>query len=105
MKPLSVVILPGNSKNAESLAKSLHNHFRVVNLAGSLDELRHAIPRHSADVIIVDMERAGMDDIQRLHNDFSSTNIVCTHRLADERMLPAMCFTISATLLDSGSGR
>jgi DNA-binding NtrC family response regulator len=86
MKPLSVVILPDNSKNAESLAKSLHNHFRVVNLAGSLDELRYAIPRHAADVVIVDMERAGMEDVLRLHKDFSSTNIVCTHRLADERM-------------------
>jgi DNA-binding NarL/FixJ family response regulator len=86
MKPLSVVILPDNSKTAESLAKSLHNHFRVVNLAGSLDELRYAIPRHAADVIIVDLERAGIEDVLRLRQDFSSTNIVCTHRLADERM-------------------
>ena len=86
MKPLSVVILPNSSNHAESLAKSLHNHFRVVNLAGSIDELRHAIPRHAADVIIVDLEQAGMDDVLRLHKDFSSTNIVCMHRLADERM-------------------
>jgi len=86
MKPLSVVILPGNGKIAESLAKSLHNHFRVVNLAGNLDELRCAIPQHAADVAIVDLERAGLEDVLKLRQDFSSTSIVCTHRLADERM-------------------
>jgi DNA-binding NarL/FixJ family response regulator len=86
MKPLSVVILPGNGKAAESLAQSLHNHFRVVNLAGNLEELRHAIPRHAADVIIVDLERAGLEDVLELRKEFSSLSIVCTHRLADERM-------------------
>ncbi|HEY6271500.1 MAG TPA: hypothetical protein VIX19_05830 [Terriglobales bacterium] len=86
MKPLSVVILPGNGKIAESLAKSLYNHFRMVNLAGNLDELRHAIPRHAADVAIVDLERVGMADVLELRKEFSSINIVCTHRLADEEM-------------------
>lgn len=86
MKPLSVVILSGNGKIAESLAKSLHNHFRVVNLAGNMDELRRAIPRHAVDVAIVDLERARMEDILALRKEFSSTSIVCTHRLADEHM-------------------
>lgn len=86
MKPLSVIVFQINSKSAESLAKSLYNHFRVVNVAGDLDELRRAIPRHSADVAIVDLERTGLDDVRQLHQEFTATSIVCTHRLADERM-------------------
>lgn len=86
MKPQSVVILSDNGKGAESLAKSLHNHFRVVNLAGNMDELRHAIPRHAADVAIVDLEQARIEDVLALRKDFSSTSIVCMHRLADESM-------------------
>ena len=105
MKPLSVVILPDNSKNAESLAKSLHNHFRVVNLAGSLDELRHAIPRHAADVVIVDLERAGIEDVLRLRKDFSSTSIVCTHRLADEQMWTSALAAGAADCCSSGDVR
>jgi DNA-binding NarL/FixJ family response regulator len=86
MKPLSVVVFQNNSRNAESLAKSLYPHFRMVNVARDLNELRNSIPRHRADVAIVDLELAGMDDVRRLKHDFSATTIVCTHRLADEKM-------------------
>jgi DNA-binding NarL/FixJ family response regulator len=86
MKPLSVVVYQYSHETAESLAKSLYNHFRVVNVAHNLDELRHAIPRHSADVAIVDLERTGLEDIRQLHKDFAGTSIVCVHRLADEGM-------------------
>jgi DNA-binding NarL/FixJ family response regulator len=86
MKPLSVVVLQNSSKSAESLAKSLYPHFRVVNVARDLVELKNCIPRHRADVAIVDLELAGLDEVQRLKHDFSATNIVCTHRLADEKM-------------------
>jgi DNA-binding NarL/FixJ family response regulator len=86
MKPLSVVVYQCNHESAESLAKSLYSHFRVVNVARDLDELRRAILRHSADVAIVDMERTALEDIQRLRQEFVSTRIVCIHRLADERL-------------------
>jgi DNA-binding NarL/FixJ family response regulator len=86
MKPLSVVVAQSNSKTAEMLAKSLYNHFRVVNLAGNLDELRQAIPRHRADVAIVDLELAALSDVRQLAREFSGTTVVCTHRLADEKM-------------------
>jgi len=86
MKPLSVVVFQNSSKTAETLAKSLYPHFRVVNVARDLEELKNAIPRHRADVAIVDLELAGIDDVQRLKRDFSATKIVCTHRLADEKM-------------------
>jgi DNA-binding NarL/FixJ family response regulator len=86
MKPLSVVVYQCNHESAESLAKSLYNHFRVVNVARDLDELRRAILHHSADVAIVDMERTALEDIQQLRQEFVATRIVCIHRLADERL-------------------
>jgi DNA-binding NarL/FixJ family response regulator len=86
MKPLSVVVYQCNHASAESLAKSLYNHFRVVNVARDLDELRRAILCHRADVAIVDMERTALEDIQRLRHEFVATRIVCIHRLADERL-------------------
>jgi CheY-like chemotaxis protein len=66
MKPLSVVVAQSNSKTAEMLAKSLYNHFRVVHLAGDVDELRQAIPRYRADVAIVDLELAALMEVQQL---------------------------------------
>ncbi|MCU1333891.1 MAG: hypothetical protein JWM08_2883 [Candidatus Angelobacter sp.] len=86
MRPLSVVVAQSNSKTAEMLAKSLYNHFRVVHLAGDVDELRQSIPRYRADVAIVDLELAALMEVQQLKRDFSHTTIVCTHRLADEKM-------------------
>ncbi|HEV3038976.1 MAG TPA: hypothetical protein VHA33_14455 [Candidatus Angelobacter sp.] len=86
MKPLSIVVAQSNAKAAESLARSLHHHFRVVNLARSVNELRNSIPRHRADVAVVDLELAAFAEIQELSKEFSATTIVCTHRLADEKM-------------------
>jgi DNA-binding NarL/FixJ family response regulator len=86
MKPLSVVVAQNNSKSGETLAKSLYNHFRTVNVVRGLDELRYAIPRHRADVAIVDLELADISEVKRLNREFPATTIVCTHRLADEKM-------------------
>ena len=86
MKPLSVIVAQSNGKTAEVLARSLYNHFRVVNVAGDLDELRYAIPRHRADVAIVDLELAPLHQVQQLTRDFRATRVICTHRLADEKM-------------------
>ena len=86
MKPLSVVVAQSNGQTAEVLAKSLYNHFRVVNVAGNLDELRFAIPRHRADVAIIDLELAPLREVQELTREFAATRVICTHRLADERM-------------------
>ncbi len=86
MKPLSIVVAQSNAKAAESLARSLHNHFRLVNVARNVNELRHSIPRHRADVAVVDLELAALAEIQELRKQFGATTIVCTHRLADEKM-------------------
>ena len=86
MKPLSVVVAQSDAKTADFLARSLYNHFRVVNKAADLNELMHSIPKHRADVAIVDLELAGIEQVQQLRSQFSGTTIVCTHRLADEKM-------------------
>lgn len=86
MKPLSVIVAQRDAKTADFLARSLYNHFRVVTTAGNLDDLVHSIPKHRADVAIVDLELAGLEQVQQLRNQFSGTTIVCTHRLADEKM-------------------
>lgn len=86
MKPLSVVVAQSSAKVSETLAKSLYNHFRVVTTAGSLSDLMHSIPKHRADVAIVDLELADIRQVEQLVRQFSSTTVVCTHRLADEKM-------------------
>jgi len=86
MRPLNVVVAQLDSKNAQHLAASLYGHFRSVAVARSLEELRDAIPKHHADVAIVDLELVGLPDLQDLHRTFRNTNIVCTHRVADEEM-------------------
>lgn len=86
MKPLSVVVAQGNAKTADSLAKSLYSHFRAVNVARNVLELRDSIPRNRADVAIIDLELAGVGEVQQLRKEFPQVTIVCTHRVADEKM-------------------
>ena len=86
MKPLSVVVAQSNAKTADFLVKSLYNHFRVVNTVENVPDLLHSIPKHRADVAIVDLEMADLDQVQQLTQQFAATTIVCTHRLADEKM-------------------
>lgn len=86
MKPLSVVVAQSNAKAGETLAKSLYNHFRVVTTTDSLNDLVHSIPKHHADVAIVDLELADIQQVKELVRQFSGTTVVCTHRLADEKM-------------------
>jgi DNA-binding NarL/FixJ family response regulator len=86
MKPLSVVVAQSNAKAAEFLVDSLFKHFRQVNRVSNLNELRHSIPKHRADVAVVDLELADLNQVQRLKDEFAGTTFVCTHRLADEKM-------------------
>jgi DNA-binding NarL/FixJ family response regulator len=79
----------------DHLAASLHDHFSSVAVAHSLEELRDAIPRHRAHAVIVDLEMTGLGTIEDLRRQFPNTNIVCTHRVADEEMW--------ASALDAGA--
>lgn len=86
MQPLNVVIASTDSKAASQLAESLHRHFRSVAVARSIDEVRHAIPKHRAQLAIVDLELANLDEVQKLCSEFGQTQVVCTHRIPDEEM-------------------
>ncbi len=90
MKPLTVVVAQHDPKCAEALAASLNPHFRAVSVARSVDELRSAIPKHRADLAVVDLELAGLPDIAELHREFPQTVVVCTHRSPDEEMWPSV---------------
>jgi DNA-binding NarL/FixJ family response regulator len=86
MQGLNVVVASNDPRAASQLAASLNPHFRTVSVARSLDEIRHAIPKHRAHLAIVDLEMASVDDIERLIHEFGHTSIVCTHRIPDEEM-------------------
>lgn len=86
MKPLNVVVAQHDSGSAESLAASLQSHFHVVALAHSLDEVRSAIPKHRADVALIDLELFSLSDVDILRREFPGLDIVCTSRLADENL-------------------
>ena len=89
MLPMTVIVAQSNARCAESMAAFLHGHFRSVLVASSPEELRREIPRHRADIAIIDLELMDVNDVEELHRDFPPTNIICTHRLADEELWTA----------------
>lgn len=86
MNPLKVVIVQSDPTVAAPLAESLRQHFHAVHTVRSLDELRAAVLKHRAGVVVVDVELAGLAQVQQLRREFKNLCIVCTHRLADEDM-------------------
>ena len=86
MQPLNVVIATTDTRIAGQLADSLNRHVRTVSVARSLDEVRHAIPKHRAQVAIVDLELASMPQVRDLCSEFAQTQVLCTHRIPDEEM-------------------
>jgi DNA-binding NtrC family response regulator len=89
MQPLNVVIASTDCKAASQLAESLNRHFRSISVARSIDEVRHAIPKHRAQVAIVDLELASIGQVHDLCAEFEGTHVVCTHRIPDNEMWAA----------------
>ena len=89
MEPLSLALLQNDPRVARFLSGQLCHHFQAIHVVHSVPELRDAIVRFHPDVVVVDMETATLADVQRLHREFVSLCIVCTHRLADEEMWTA----------------
>jgi len=89
MQSLTVVLLQGDAGVAQSLVSALSQAFSSVQQVQSLDELRHRIAKHRAEVAILDIEAAPLNEIEHLSRDFSGVGIVCTHRVADEEMWTA----------------
>ena len=86
MQSLSVVIANRDSQSASQLAASLNTYCRNVSVVRSLDEVRHAIPKHRAQIAILDLELASVKDVEQIAHEFDHTSIVCTHRIPDDEM-------------------
>ncbi len=86
MEPLSVVLYQNDARTAQALASSLAQHFQNVHLAQSHEDLLPTIARNRAEVLVLDMEATYSGEVEKLHHEFPSLSIVCTHRLADEEL-------------------
>jgi AmiR/NasT family two-component response regulator len=86
MEPRKLVVYQNDPNAAQSLVVSLSQHFESIKLALRYEEVRPAITRTHADVLILDMEKSQPDEIARLHREFPSLCIVGTHRLADDQL-------------------
>ena len=89
MTPLSVVVWHEDPRISRALASSLCHHFHSVHVAEALDDLHGMITKHRAEVLVLDMEGAHLQIVERIHRDYPSICIVCTHRVADEQMWAA----------------
>jgi len=85
MEQLNVVLFQNDARTAQVLAARLSN-LTSVHQASNRDEIRPAIARHRAEVLVMDLEASCLGEVRRLHNEFPSLSIVCTHRLADEEL-------------------
>jgi DNA-binding response OmpR family regulator len=86
MEPLSVVLFQTDAKIAQILAESLSQHVRCVHLAHTCDEIRPNLARHRAEVLVLDLENSCLSEVKRLRREFPGLCIICTHRLADEKL-------------------
>jgi DNA-binding NtrC family response regulator len=86
MEPLNIVLYQHDAGIAHALAANLSRHFPSVHLTCSREEIRPAIARYRAEVLILDVEKSGSGELERLHQEFPGLCIVCTHRLADEEL-------------------
>jgi len=86
MEPLNVVLYQHDAGTARALAANLSQHFPSVYLTRKREEIRPAIARLRADVLVLDVESSRSGEVERLHQVFPRLSIVCTHRLADEEL-------------------
>jgi CheY-like chemotaxis protein len=83
---LSVVVLQKDPAIAQSLAAGLRSLFQSVHVSGSGHELRDLVAQNFPEVAVLDVEGLQFADIEKLHQDFPSLLILCTHRIPDEEM-------------------
>jgi DNA-binding response OmpR family regulator len=86
MRPVSAVVVHKDPSQAENLADALRQHFRFVCTVSSPDAARVQVQQHKAQLIVVDLETTSLKELRALCEACSTTTIVCTHRLADERL-------------------
>lgn len=85
MAHMNVVIVQSDPRHAESLAAALASKLCNVSVAGTLDELRHAVDKQRIHAVVVDLDMVSMKEVAALRREYG-IEVVCTHRVADERM-------------------
>jgi len=86
MQPLCLVVYQNDPGTGQHLLVVLSRYFGSVKLASRYEDVRPAIARSHADVLVLDMEKSKPGEIGRLHQEFPFLHIVGTHRLADEEL-------------------
>lgn len=81
-----VIVAQSDCVVAEHLAATLHTYFQNVSVARDVDEIKHMIHRHGANVVVLDLEMADMHEVSELTHEFHGIGFVCTHRAPDEEM-------------------
>jgi DNA-binding response OmpR family regulator len=56
MEQVSLVVYHTDPRTAQALVVSLSQHFRSVNLVRRYEEVRSALARHRASVLVLDLE-------------------------------------------------
>jgi DNA-binding NarL/FixJ family response regulator len=97
MHPLNLLVAQSDTQSSQALAARLRPLARSVAVAERDENLRFAIARHRVDLAVLDLDSVPLQEVQRLHQEFPSLAIVCTHRLADEAMWAA---ALSAGAID-----
>jgi DNA-binding NarL/FixJ family response regulator len=91
MESVSLVVYHNDPRTAQALVVSLSEHFGPVNLVRRYKNVRSAIARHRASVLVLDLEsldceNPGSNAVRDLHREFPSLRIVATHWLADDQV-------------------
>jgi DNA-binding NtrC family response regulator len=86
MKPCSLVVLEKDARIARGLVSSLHRHIQSIRVTNSCTALHDEIAKRRAQMAVVDIEQACLEEISKLHQEYPHLMIVCTHRLADDAM-------------------
>jgi DNA-binding NtrC family response regulator len=81
-----VIVAQSDCVVAEHLAAMLHTYFQNVSVARDVNEIKHMIHRHGADVVVLDLDMADIQEVGKLTHEFRGIRFVCTHRAPDEEM-------------------
>lgn len=86
MNAHDVIVAQSDCVVAEHLAAKLHPYFKSVSVARDVDEIKHIIHRQGADIVVLDLCLADMQDVRHLTEEFHGIGFICTHRVPDEEM-------------------
>ena len=85
----NIVIANSDTTRVALLAKGLREFSKNVVAASSREELRNAVLKNRADIVVADLETVSLDDVRQLSDELKNVNVVCTHRVPDEQMWAA----------------